>query len=822
MQVLGTTGARMLLSVTFMMFLLGAGTASAHTVTATSQISIRYGQGTFQGRVASSAGVCEGARTVNLYKAREGADAVVGSTTTDDGGNWSISLSVDEGMFYAVAPATTDSSYTHFHECRRADSDTVVIENGGQVAVLAADQTPFRDAASGGTGVLGAGQGPGGGGPGVGAGRERFGNGDGDGGAGGIPLTGGDILPFVVAGTALIVAGIVLLLRRRRRRTFVVSNAPPPPPPPPRDSYVGTNLVPPADGAPRHGYDSGAESPSGPPVAATRADHLGRYVEPVTNQEEPADLREYLAVIAGRKWTVLLITLIVAGGAVAYSLRQTPLYRTGARVLVGSVPPGQTAPQTTATESQLVASEQVAARVGDDLDVAPGAALGGLHVEAVADSQVLAVSYTSPDPAFAARAANSFAINYIELREEQALEALVADRRTTERRIRNVQTALRGVLDETARARAAGDDARLEALETDQLSLSARLGVLRQQLDDLNSDATLGRGMGDVIARADVPGAPFSPDVMTNGLLGLLFGLGLGIAAAFVRRQLDSRFQERTDVERILGAPVLATIMKFKVDRGEPWPVVTLARPRDGASEAYRGLRTNLQVLMDQKGYRSLLVTSPSAGEGKTITSANLAVAFAQAGRRVALVSADLRRPRVELYFRIRSDFAGLSTWLSGTDETPVLTPTNLPNLDILPSGPTPPNPSELLTSPRLRRLVDELEKSYHLVIFDSAPLLPVADAVGLAYQLDATLMVVDAAATHRSSTEHAREKLERVGGRLVGAVLNAYDPSLPYYFHELEYYYAAEAFVAETPAPANGGGRHAAKTPGRKLFSRR
>lgn len=545
-------------------------------------------------------------------------------------------------------------------------------------------------------------------------------------------------------------------------------------------------------------------------------------MHPIVDQAHPPELRDYLGVVATRKWSVMLITLAVTAAALAYSARQTPVYQAEARVHVRSVPIGEYQAETSQTETQLVASEQVAERVGEDLGVDPGEALGGLQVTAVEDSRVLGMYYTSEDPDFAARAANSFAHHYIELRQEQAMDALVAEQRDAERRIRDVETALADVLGEMADARDADDSSRLDALQAEQLSLSSRLGVLRQHLDILASQRSLQLGMGEVIRQAEPPGSPYSPDLVTNGLLGLLFGLGLGIATVFLRQKLDSRFAARAEVESALGAPILATISKFKLTKKEPWDLVMLAQPRSAASEAYRGLRTNLQVLLDRLGSKSLLVTSPSAGEGKTITAANLAVAFAQSGRRVALVSADLRRPRVESYLRVANNGRGLSWWLSGREDVaPSMSPTPVPNLEVLTSGTIPGSPAELLTSPRLGRLVEHLKQSYDLVIFDSAPLLPVADSVGLSFQLDATLMVLNAATTHRASTEHARAKVERVGGRLLGAVLNAYDPTLPYYIHERDYYYDAEAF-ASAPAASNGRGRHATPSGRRGLFSRR
>jgi len=135
-------------------------------------------------------------------------------------------------------------------------------------------------------------------------------------------------------------------------------------------------------------------------------------------------------------------------------------------------------------------------------------------------------------------------------------------------------------------------------------------------------------------------------------VLGAILGLALGIGLAFFRERLDDRFRGRADVERALEGPVLATVPRFTGIKASSYQLVVNSQPQGAAAEAYRSLRTNLQFITEQQDISSLLVTSPSAGEGKTVTTANLGMALAQTGRRITLVSADLRRPTLERYFR--------------------------------------------------------------------------------------------------------------------------------------------------------------------------
>ena len=269
-------------------------------------------------------------------------------------------------------------------------------------------------------------------------------------------------------------------------------------------------------------------------------------------------------------------------------------------------------------------------------------------------------------------------------------------------------------------------------------------------------------------------------------------GLGLGIAFALLRERLDKRFKGRADVERTLGAPVLATIPSYsRRKRGaKASQVVTLSEPKGAASEAYRTLRTNLQYMALQRGLKSLLVTSAAAGEGKTVTTVNLAAALALSGQRVIVVSADLRRPTLERYFGLERG-EGLSSWLvSDQDDLwSLIQDPHIPNIRVLPSGPIPSNPAELLTSARAGHLVEMLSANADFVLFDSAPILGLADSAILSSRVDGVLLIVDASTSHSSAGVRAREEIERAGGTVVGSLLNAFDPSgSPYYYYESPY----------------------------------
>lgn len=201
--------------------------------------------------------------------------------------------------------------------------------------------------------------------------------------------------------------------------------------------------------------------------------------------------------------------------------------------------------------------------------------------------------------------------------------------------------------------------------------------------------------------------------------------------------------------------------------------LITLTDPRSPAAEAYRALRTNLTFAALDKPIQTLVVTSPAPGEGKSTTLANLAVTMAQGERRTILVDADLRRPSLHEIFGV-SNSRGLTTMFvdQGALEEPPLLETGVENLLLLPSGPLPPNPADLLGSKRMEDVIAALRARADLVLFDAPPVIAVTDAAVLGTKADGVLLVISAGRTRRDHAQRARELLERVHVRVVGAVL--------------------------------------------------
>jgi capsular exopolysaccharide synthesis family protein len=198
--------------------------------------------------------------------------------------------------------------------------------------------------------------------------------------------------------------------------------------------------------------------------------------------------------------------------------------------------------------------------------------------------------------------------------------------------------------------------------------------------------------------------------------------------------------------------------------------------PLSGPAEAARNIRTNLQFMSPDRPLRVVVVTSAGPSEGKTTVATGLAIAIAQAGQKVILVDCDLRRPRVHRVFGKSSDRGVTTAVMDRGVLTDELLATDIPNLSVLPAGPIPPNPAELLQSDRFKQLLATLRESYDRVVIDSPPIVPVTDAAVLSTQVDGTVIVVRAFATARDLVLEAKRSIRGVGGRVIGAVLNAVD----------------------------------------------
>jgi capsular exopolysaccharide synthesis family protein len=307
-----------------------------------------------------------------------------------------------------------------------------------------------------------------------------------------------------------------------------------------------------------------------------------------------------------------------------------------------------------------------------------------------------------------------------------------------------------------------------------------------------------------ILERAIVPGAPASPKPMQNLLIALVCGLGLGIVLAFAIETLDNTLKTQIDVETFLGVPVLGLIPiigqgkldikgKGKDGKGDAQlrdrDLGVFREPRSMAAECCRSIRTNIMFMSPDHPIQTMVITSPSPQEGKTTTAINLAIAMAEAGSRVLLVDTDMRRPRLHRSFAVPNQ-VGVSTLILGNstiDEA--IKHTDIPNLDVLPCGPVPPNPSELLHTKRFAQVLKDCRNRYERIILDSPPTSAVTDPAVLGNLADGVILIVKGASTTREAAAHARRQLISAKNRLLGVIVNEIDFSNPGYGYHYYYY---------------------------------
>lgn len=274
-----------------------------------------------------------------------------------------------------------------------------------------------------------------------------------------------------------------------------------------------------------------------------------------------------------------------------------------------------------------------------------------------------------------------------------------------------------------------------------------------------------------VVTPAAAPVEPSAPNTKLNLILGLLVGLILGVATAVLRTTLDTRVRGEADLRRVTEAPLLGGIA-FDPDASKN-PLLTQAGQQSPRAEAFRQLRTNLQFAQVSNTSKSVLVTSSLPGEGKSTTATNLAVSLAQSGLAVVLIDADLRRPMVSEYLGLERN-VGLTTALLGQAELDdVLQPWGEDRLYVLTSGLIPPNPSELLGSQQMEKLIVDLEANFDAVIIDAPPLLPVTDSAVLAQHVGGVVLIVGSQKVRQPDLAKSFAALEMVGAEVLGVVLN-------------------------------------------------
>ena len=470
-------------------------------------------------------------------------------------------------------------------------------------------------------------------------------------------------------------------------------------------------------------------------------------------------LADYLAILRRRRLIVLLAVVLVPVVALLVSAAQSPLYEGQAQVLLsrqslantlaGTTDPTvfQDADRVVQTQAKLAAVPAVAARTVAAVPEAGLTAdelLDASNVQPEPNVDLLEFSVQHEDAELASRLATAYAREYTRYRTSIETRALVDARQDVQARIRELRDA--------------GSSG---PLLDDLLSKEQQLLTLE----------TLQTGSASLVRPAG-EAETLQPKPLRTFALGIVLGLGLGVLLAFLAEALDTRVRSVDEVVDQLGLTLLGRLPPPVPElRGVSAPEILVERDSP-AAEAFRMLRTNLDFANLDVRAKTILITSGIEGEGKSTTSANLAAAFAIAGKSVVLVDLDLRRPTLHKYVGLKRTAGVTDVVLGQASVEEALSPTRVPGLRVLQAGGTPPNPGEFVGTQALREVLDEVAEHAEIVLVDCPPLLQVGDAMTLSAVVDAVLVLTRLRRVNRQTLADLRRTLERLPAPVLGLVV--------------------------------------------------
>jgi capsular exopolysaccharide synthesis family protein len=432
------------------------------------------------------------------------------------------------------------------------------------------------------------------------------------------------------------------------------------------------------------------------------------------------ELRDYIRVLR-RNWLfIVVMTLVGLLAAGTFSMLQTPEFQSTAKVFVSTSGGGSVAElqqgsafaqQRVRTYADLVSTSMVIDPVIDEigLELTAEQLASSISTSVPANTSIIEISVRDSDPALSAQIATALS------------ESLTV----TVDRIETTSTA------------------------ADEAQSPVRLTLVQP---------------------AAVPQRAVSPNIPLNLSLGGLLGLAAGIAFAVLREVLDTRIRNEHDVQSVTDHTIIGGIVFDP--KAKERPLIVQADPRSPRSESFRSLRTNLQFLDADQAHRTFVVTSSVESEGKSTTTANLAITLAETGLRVLLVDADLRRPKMSLYMGIEGAVGLTDVLIGRVTLQDAVQRWGDQQLFLLPAGTIPPNPSELLGSRSMVEVVKNLHETFDVVLYDAPPLLPVTDAAILTRSVGSALVIAAAGRVHKSQLAGALSTLENVGGRVAGIIM--------------------------------------------------
>lgn len=496
------------------------------------------------------------------------------------------------------------------------------------------------------------------------------------------------------------------------------------------------------------------------------------------NEEHAATSGEFVRLLWRRKWQLVIPVVIAAAIAYGVSAQQPPVYEAHAELLFESTADGgdQAVSGDVPTEARIVASPDVTMAAAESLSGAatPTEVATAVSAEPVDTLPLLRVTGRAPSGRRAEKLVSATVEAYLSNRAERIDQQQQTALTEATQHLDDVADELDSVTRELAAAERRDPEASSTlALRARRDQLVSRLALQQGRLDELQRGAAQAADV-TVLVPAEAPVAPRSPQPVQAGAIGALIGLLVGVALVLVRQQLNDPIDGLDEIGDVLAAPALTVVPRIH-GRRERQEIALRQAPTSPAAEAYRILRANLAAAGVGVEHRILLVTSAMEKEGKTTTAVNLAIAFAETGEQVVLVDADLRKPALHQLLGVANEH-GLADHLAADPARTgslVTVESAAGRLDLLPAGTDRREPIRTLSSRQLGSVFTGLRESA-IVIVDSPPALPVADATMLAGHADAVLLAVDTSRSNRAALERLHSRLTAVGAPVIGFALHA------------------------------------------------
>jgi capsular exopolysaccharide synthesis family protein len=547
------------------------------------------------------------------------------------------------------------------------------------------------------------------------------------------------------------------------------------------------------------------------------------------------ELRRYASLLWRWLWLIVLGAVLAGGAAYFYSSRQVPVYQASTMLLISQAKAGVSdvsslyvGDRLAATNAELLRRQPVMAEVVRQLElkISPGALAGAVRVTPIRNTQLMQLSVEDTDPQRAALIANTVPKVFIQQNDEMQTRRFADSKARLQKQLQQMQNDIVGMQESLARLQAA-DNPDAAAIDTVQRNLREQqtsYSTLYRSYEDLRLEEARQLDTLLIAEDAQAPTAPIRPKTRQNVLLAAAIGAMLAAGIAFLVEYLDDTIKNPDELQEALGLTTLSMVPAID-DKDPAGELPVIANTHSAATEAYRVLRTNLQFAAVGHPLGTLLVTSASPTEGKSMTAGNLSAALAQGGKRVILVDTDLHRPRQHRLFKLRNNVGITSALLDDQiDLEMLIQETAVPNLRVLTSGPLPPNAAELLGTARMAAVLAELKGLADIVILDSPPVMALADSAILATQTDGVLLVLDATNTRRELAKRAVASLRQVQAYIVGSVINRIPTSgagsYYYYYYYSHYgnYYGSQNGHGDGAAGSGRQRRHHRSLPARVM----